>query len=328
MSALANRIGCEWPHIFDSQRFSDERHSELSLVLEQHTTEDTSVVVFGSFARQELTAGSDLDWILLVDGIADSAHLDAARAIESSMLEGALNKPGSEGTFGGLVFSHDLIHYIGGEDDTNRNLTQRMLVLLESASIGRSDAYARVINNVIKRYVVEDFGWMHSRNPINFLVFFTMISFGIGERSLWTSRTIDVSAVARDGRSVRIGRTASELTEIFELLPRARLCFDIAHARQYDSSLTEAYRILHEHGDSVCQIHISDVSSGSRHDRLSSSSVKAYREISAMLRMDAPAILETPVSASEMSIELARARLALRGEPLVANSATQACVTM
>jgi hypothetical protein len=44
-------------------------------------------------------------------------------------------------------------------------LTRRMLLLLESACIGRSDAYRRVVNNVLRRYIREDYGWMHSRNP-------------------------------------------------------------------------------------------------------------------------------------------------------------------
>ena len=64
-----------------------------------------------------------------------------------------------------MVFSHDLINYIGGGDDTNANLTRRMLLLLESVCIGRDDAYRRVVTNILKRYIVEDYGWMHGRNP-------------------------------------------------------------------------------------------------------------------------------------------------------------------
>lgn len=112
----------------------------------------------------------------------------------------------------------------------------------------------------------------------------------------------------------RIGRTADELSRIYSLLPEAQLCFDVAHARQYDSSMTEAYRILTKHGDRVRQVHISDVNSSSRHDRLSPTSVLAYRQIASMIRSDAPVILETPLIASEMRVELARARMALGGE--------------
>jgi hypothetical protein len=43
---------------------------------------------------------------------------------------------GREGLFGSMAFSHDLVHQIGGEDDTNRNTTRRILLLLESKVIG------------------------------------------------------------------------------------------------------------------------------------------------------------------------------------------------
>jgi hypothetical protein len=103
----------------------------------------------------------------LVDGIADPEHLEATLDIETLLKDEEVKGPGAEATFGGLVFSHDLINYIGGGDDTNANLTRRMLLLLESACIGRDDAYRRVINNVLRRYIREDYGWMHARNPSN-----------------------------------------------------------------------------------------------------------------------------------------------------------------
>jgi hypothetical protein len=56
-----------------------------------------------------------------------------------------------------MAFSHDIIHEIGGQDDTNKNMTQRILLLLESCAIGeRTDAYERVIRGVINRYLEED----------------------------------------------------------------------------------------------------------------------------------------------------------------------------
>jgi hypothetical protein len=56
-----------------------------------------------------------------------------------------------------MAFSHDIIHQIGGQNDTNRNTTQRILLLLESAPIGRSNqAHERIIRGVISRYLEED----------------------------------------------------------------------------------------------------------------------------------------------------------------------------
>jgi hypothetical protein len=67
---------------------------------------------------------------------------------------------GQEGLFGSMAFSHDLVHQIGGEDDTNKNATRRILLLLESKVVGREDAYDRVINQILNRYVLEDHGFV------------------------------------------------------------------------------------------------------------------------------------------------------------------------
>jgi hypothetical protein len=66
--------------------------------------------------------------------------------------------PGKEGTFGSIAFSHQILHLIGGEDDSNANTTRRMLLLLESKPVGNPDAWNRVINNVLSRYLKEDLG--------------------------------------------------------------------------------------------------------------------------------------------------------------------------
>jgi hypothetical protein len=108
-------------------------------------------------ARDEASPGSDIDWTLLVDGIADPLHASSAQEITRRLKE--IGKPpGQEGTFGNLAFSHQILHWIGGEDDSNANTTRRILLLLESKPLGQPEAWNRVLNNVINRYVIEDRG--------------------------------------------------------------------------------------------------------------------------------------------------------------------------
>src|SRR5215469_12377317 len=114
----------------------------------RYGSEDTSLVVFGSLARGEWTSASDLDCTYLIDGQANSDHLLIAQKIQK-VLDNHKEKfrpPGRTGTFGNLAFSHDIIHQIGGQNDTNRNTTQRILLLLESRAIGKNtQAYERVL---------------------------------------------------------------------------------------------------------------------------------------------------------------------------------------
>jgi predicted nucleotidyltransferase len=133
----------------------------LSEEIGKYTSHDTSLVVFGSLARGEWTSSSDLDWTYLIDGEANSDHLAIVRQIQS-VLQRKENKkkfrpPGPTGTFGNMAFSHDIIHQIGGQNDTNKNTTWRILLLLESRAIGKNaEAYERVIRAVIGRYLAED----------------------------------------------------------------------------------------------------------------------------------------------------------------------------
>lgn len=104
-----------------------------------------------------------------------------------------------------------------------------------------------------------------------------------------------------------VGRTVEELRLVFAELPDALLCFDIAHARQIDSSMTEAYRILEEFGTRLCQVHISEVSSRSRHDRISDSALEAFREVASLISKTTPVIIESPVSTTEAETEIRQA---------------------
>jgi hypothetical protein len=132
------------------------------------------LVVFGSLARKEwIDWVSDLDWTYLIDGSAQSPHFNTSQDIKSALRsqfrlvdmpneEGRKRKeyrfgdPGPAGTFGNMTFSHELVHRIGGQDDTNRNTTQRILLLLESMPIGAKNAYDRVARTIIKRYLEEE----------------------------------------------------------------------------------------------------------------------------------------------------------------------------
>lgn len=108
-----------------------------------------------------------------------------------------------------------------------------------------------------------------------------------------------------------IGRTADELAEVFQRLPDSSLCFDIGHARQVDSTMTEAYLILRDFGNRLRQLHVSEVTTASRHDRLSYTSIVAFRQVAHRIPADVPLILETPATSETLQDEIAKARSAL-----------------
>jgi predicted nucleotidyltransferase len=142
-----------------ASRVRKELDEILSAEIPKYSTEDTSLVVFGSLARGEWTAASDLDWTYLIDGQANSDHLVIAQKIRKILEKHKerFRPPGKTETFGNMAFSHDIIHQVGGQNDTNRNTTQRILLLLESETIGKNgQAHDRVLRGVINRYLEED----------------------------------------------------------------------------------------------------------------------------------------------------------------------------
>jgi sugar phosphate isomerase/epimerase len=130
------------------------------------------------------------------------------------------------------------------------------------------------------------------------------------DMSLWREFGAGLCVENMDKRKP-IGRSAKELDRVFKQLPDATLCFDIGHARQCDPTMTEAYLILREFGTKLRQVHVSEVNTQSKHDRLSFGSILAFQEIAHLLPEDLPLILETPVDETDIAEEINTVREAL-----------------
>lgn len=89
------------------------------------------------------------------------------------------------------------------------------------------------------------------------------------------------------------GRTVEELGEVFDQLPEARLCFDIAHAWSVDPSMNVANEILDAFGERLSHVHLSSLSQELHHVELTESSEVTYAPV---LRrcLGVPWILEAP----------------------------------
>ena len=100
------------------------------------------------------------------------------------------------------------------------------------------------------------------------------------------------------------GRTAAELRPLFEALPDARFCLDLAHASQIDPTMSEARRMLGEFGDRLQQIHISSIDSRSMHGPLNLVAARTFRSVLRGLNTDIPWILEGVVEEDDVAPEV------------------------
>ena len=100
------------------------------------------------------------------------------------------------------------------------------------------------------------------------------------------------------------GRTREELEEIFADFPKSKLCFDIAHAKQIDGTMSEAAAILDAFHDRIRQIHISDVNCSSVHSPINMLAIRTYQKVMPLIPENVPVILESPSIDGEDSPEL------------------------
>lgn len=138
----------------------------------------------------------------------------------------------------------------------------------------------------------------------------------ITDFSIWNSLG-ELLCIENMDKRKSIGRTVSDLEYIFERLPNASFCFDVAHARQIDSTMKEAKQMLNKFGHRLKQIHLSDVNSQSKHETLSLESLLSYSKLFEFTSTEMPVILESPVEKENLELEIKIASLIFDPQSLI-----------
>lgn len=163
LEQLAERTGTPFPNLQAARIRTRQRLFELQTRLAQGPPTSLlddegpgrqAVVLFGSWGRAELTASSDDDWALVVDGAEPPEHERGQLLMwVGDAVGGGGAAPGRQGTFGDVVSAATLAGNIGLEEDTNANLTRRMLLLLESVPATGPDVWTRALRAVLDAYL-------------------------------------------------------------------------------------------------------------------------------------------------------------------------------
>lgn len=96
--------------------------------------------------------------------------------------------------------------------------------------------------------------------------------------SRWRALGSDLCIENMDKRKP-IGRTRAELLACFDKVVDASFCLDLGHARQVDPTMTEAALLLTQPdlAKKLRQVHLSEVSTASTHERLSRAASQAFQ---------------------------------------------------
>jgi hypothetical protein len=134
--------------IMRAQRYSNSRVDLMREKMLEVVPTGEAVFTCGSYARREASTGSDIDFFV-VSNVKPRWYEDCVRAIGSVVG----HEPAAEGAFGGVESRQSLIQNIGGDHDTNKNLTRRMLLLLEGDWLAGRNQLGEVRREILNRYI-------------------------------------------------------------------------------------------------------------------------------------------------------------------------------
>jgi hypothetical protein len=146
---LISRTGVELANLTAARERTEAGLQERRAQLDGAGDPDVAVVLMGSWGRREVTAASDDDFMLLVHG----AERESTSPSLSEVQEVLSVEPGTAGYFGSTVGSESLVANIGLDEDNVKNLTRRLLLLLESVAVTNEDVRSRVIDELLARYL-------------------------------------------------------------------------------------------------------------------------------------------------------------------------------
>lgn len=141
-----------FPHICKAREFSCEALNRLGKDVGDLVGDDLSVIANGSYARLEASGESDIDFVIVARDPDDEGAKKREKQIREK-LRAAAKTPSSDGPFGATLRVGDLARRIGGKDDTNNEITRRILFLTEARAFGGEQIFQNERDSILSAYV-------------------------------------------------------------------------------------------------------------------------------------------------------------------------------
>ena len=136
-----------------SSKFTEGKLDEIRNRLEDLPLGGAVVLVYGSFARREASDQSDIDYVMVSDDTGTDPSL--SERVRTEIRSVVPNSPSEGGAFGKPVTRSEILANIGGDDDSNENITRRILLLLEGEWLFNKEGLRGFRREILERYIGE-----------------------------------------------------------------------------------------------------------------------------------------------------------------------------
>lgn len=148
---------CEFPNIIARKEFTRRRIEHVRIDLSEIDSTGASVVINGSYARGEASEASDFDYFLLVPSEISAAKIRSIQALVKKVVLKQIGKePAVDGAFSAIEKIGEFAKTVGGQLDTNQQITRRMLFLTEGKAVCGQAAFDAERNKIITETYIRD----------------------------------------------------------------------------------------------------------------------------------------------------------------------------
>jgi len=145
-------------NIFENYEYTNEKiiklRNELKSTFPTDFKDDVCIFLVGSYGRLEASKNSDLDCIFIYKKrITNKDKVKIINLVFDSAKKIGIEKiPGDTGTFSEFIQLETLLRNIGGLNDSNKNLTRRILILAESYFLYNDNLCRDVLSEIFNKY--------------------------------------------------------------------------------------------------------------------------------------------------------------------------------
>jgi hypothetical protein len=146
----------KFPAIKKCEDFSREKLNALKSAVSEIDMKGANLVANGSYARKEASTESDFDYLVIFPKAASDQDKEATSKNLRNIVERVIGKlPSHDGVFAAPIEVGELTKDIGGQEDTNEDITHRILFLSEGLPVCGRSLFDEQRSQLIERYVQD-----------------------------------------------------------------------------------------------------------------------------------------------------------------------------